>query len=106
MPNYLAALLPAPMAFEIEAVLIGSAAEQDASIDATAWIDDPRGVPLVAPHPMTWCWLEKGGRGLTWRRRLFLAVRTEFPMPGIYTMAVQLQGALAVERGFRVLEAG
>jgi hypothetical protein len=100
-PGYLAATLPAPVAFEIEASLIGPDAERDAPVEATAWMDDPSGRPLVAPQPMEWRWIT-GAPGVSWRRRLSLAVRTEFPAPGIYTVAVQLEGSAPVERGFRV----
>ncbi len=100
-PGYLAALLPALVAFEIEAILIGPEAEPDASAEAVAWLDDPHGVPLVTPQPMQWARLS-GTSGATRRRRLFLPVRTQFPEPGIYTIAIQLKGADPVERGFRV----
>ena len=100
-PGYQAALLPAPVVFEIEAALIGPGAEKDAPVEATAWMDDPHGMPLVAPQPMEWRWMV-GTLGMTWKRRLFLAVRIQFPVPGIYTIAVQLKGTAPVERGFRV----
>ena len=101
-PGYVTALLPAPVAFEIEAIVSGPEAEQDAPVEATAWMDDPRGVPLVAPQPMRWSGMA-GTSGVAWRRRIFLAVRTEFSVPGIYTLGVQLKGAELVERGFRVV---
>ncbi|HVA90327.1 MAG TPA: permease prefix domain 1-containing protein [Chloroflexota bacterium] len=100
-PGYLAAQLPTPVVFELEAFLIGPDAEKDAPVEATAWMDDPRGIPLVAPQPMEWCWMV-GTLGVTWKRRLFLAVRIQFPVSGIYTIAVQLKGTALVERGFRV----
>jgi hypothetical protein len=100
-PGYRAALLPAPVTFEIEAALIGPDAEKDVPVEATVWMEDPHGKPLLAPQPMEWRWMVST-LGVTWKRRLFLAVRIQFPMPGIYTIAVQLKGTAPVERGFRV----
>jgi hypothetical protein len=100
-PGYLAALLPTSVAFEIEAILLGPVTELDEPVEAVAWMNDPHGLSLVAPQPLHWTWLA-GTLGATWRRRLFLPVRTRFSELGIYTIAVHLKGADPVERGFRV----
>jgi hypothetical protein len=46
-PGYRPALLPdTPLAFEIDEVLVGPDEEEDAPIEAAAWMDDSRGMPF------------------------------------------------------------